>query len=39
MSELLRLDVRPAGPMNGWSFWRYERAPGLWARLSELRIR
>lgn len=23
--------------MNGWSFWTYERAPGDWVRLSELR--
>jgi hypothetical protein len=22
---------------NGWSFWKYERAPGDWVRLSELR--
>lgn len=22
---------------NGWSFWKYERAPGDWIRLSELR--
>ena len=22
---------------NGWSFWSYERAPGSWARLRELR--
>ena len=22
---------------NGWSFWRYERAPGKWVRLSTLR--
>jgi hypothetical protein len=23
--------------VNGWSFWKYERAPGDWVRLSELR--
>jgi hypothetical protein len=23
--------------MNGWSFWRYERAPGDWVKLRELR--
>ncbi len=22
---------------NGWTFWRYERAPGDWVRLNELR--
>jgi len=22
---------------NGWTFWRYERAPGDWMQLSELR--
>jgi hypothetical protein len=22
---------------NGWTFWRYERAPNLWVRLTELR--
>lgn len=25
------------GAVNGWWFWRYERAPGDWVRLSELR--
>lgn len=24
-------------PVNGWTFWMYERAPGDWVRLSELR--
>lgn len=24
-------------PINGWWFWRFERAPGLWVRLRELR--
>jgi hypothetical protein len=24
-------------PMNGWWFWHYERAPGDWIRLKELR--
>lgn len=24
-------------PMNGWFFWHYERAPGDWVRLRELR--
>lgn len=24
-------------PCNGWYFWRYERAPGDWVRLRELR--
>ena len=24
-------------PINGWSFWTYERAPGDWVRLAELR--
>jgi hypothetical protein len=24
-------------PTNGWWFWRFERAPGDWVRLSELR--
>jgi hypothetical protein len=24
-------------PTNGWRFWQYERAPGDWVRLSELR--
>lgn len=24
-------------PMNGWWFWNYERAPGDWVRLKELR--
>jgi hypothetical protein len=24
-------------PINGWSFWTYERAPGDWVKLSELR--
>ena len=23
--------------LNGWSFWRYERTPGQWVRLRELR--
>lgn len=22
---------------NGWAFWRYQRAPGQWVRLSKLR--
>ncbi|HYA93645.1 MAG TPA: hypothetical protein VEK32_19310 [Thermodesulfobacteriota bacterium] len=22
---------------NGWTFWKYERAPGDWVRLNELR--
>lgn len=26
-------------PMNGWWFWTYERAPGQWVRLRELRRR
>ncbi len=25
------------GSYNGWQFWRYERAPGDWVRLSKLR--
>ncbi len=25
------------GARNGWMFWRYQRAPGQWARLSALR--
>ena len=24
-------------PMNGWAWWKYERAPGDWVRLDELR--
>ena len=24
-------------PMNGWTFWRFERGPGDWAKLRELR--
>ena len=24
---------------NGWGFWRYERAPGDWVRLREVRSR
>jgi hypothetical protein len=24
-------------PMNGWTFWTYERAPGDWVSLNELR--
>lgn len=24
-------------PVDGWNFWKYERAPGDWVRLSELR--
>jgi hypothetical protein len=24
-------------PCNGWYFWRYERAPGDWVLLNELR--
>lgn len=24
-------------PMNGWFWWKYERAPGEWVRLNELR--
>ena len=24
-------------PMNGWSWWRYERAPGEWIHIDELR--
>jgi hypothetical protein len=24
-------------PINGWGFWRYERAPGDWVKLRELR--
>lgn len=24
-------------PANGWTFWKYERAPGQWVRLRELR--
>src|SRR5208282_4026396 len=24
-------------PVDGWSFWKYERAPGDWVRLDELR--
>jgi hypothetical protein len=27
----------PRRAMNGWAFWLYERAPGDWVRLSELR--
>ena len=23
---------------NGWAFWRYERAPGQWVRLSNMRV-
>lgn len=26
-------------PTNGWTFWRYERAPGKWVVLDELRRR
>jgi hypothetical protein len=26
-------------PTNGWWFWKYERAPGQWVRLRELRRR
>jgi len=26
-------------PANGWSFWLYQRAPGQWVRLQELRRR
>jgi Restriction Enzyme Adenine Methylase Associated/GIY-YIG catalytic domain len=26
-------------PINGWWFWQYERAPGQWLRLRELRHR
>jgi hypothetical protein len=26
-------------PVNGWSFWKYERAPGQWVKLRELRRR
>lgn len=26
-------------PVNGWSFWTYERGPGKWVTLSELRGR
>lgn len=26
-------------PCNGWGFWTYERAPGKWVRLRELRRR
>jgi len=26
-------------PMNGWWWWKYERAPGEWVRLDELRRR
>jgi hypothetical protein len=25
--------------INGWTFWKYERAPGQWVRLAELRRR
>lgn len=25
--------------VNGWTFWKYERAPGQWVRLKELRRR
>lgn len=25
------------GPMNGWQSWTYERAPGEWVKLNELR--
>jgi hypothetical protein len=25
------------GAINGWHFWTYERAPGDWAKLKELR--
>lgn len=24
-------------PTNGWAFWRYERSPGDWVTISELR--
>jgi hypothetical protein len=24
-------------PVDGWWFWKYERAPGDWVRLDELR--
>ena len=27
------------GPINGWAFWTYERAPGKWVRLREMRRR
>lgn len=26
-------------PANGWSFWRYERSPGDWVQIDELRHR
>jgi len=26
-------------PVNGWGFWTYERAPGQWVRLREIRRR
>ena len=26
-------------PINGWQFWKYERAPGQWVKLQELRRR
>lgn len=29
--------LRHRRAVNGWSFWTYERAPGDWVRLSELR--
>jgi hypothetical protein len=29
--------LRKGMPCNGWSFWRYERAPGDWVPLSEIR--
>ncbi len=24
-------------PVDGWQFWKYERAPGDWVKLDELR--
>jgi hypothetical protein len=24
-------------PVEGWNFWKFERAPGDWVRLNELR--
>lgn len=34
---LVSLAARKYRTCNGWTFWQYERAPGDWAPLDELR--
>jgi len=36
-TEAAMVAIKHRRRINGWGFWQYERAPGVWARLRELR--